>query len=222
MHRVHNQASLEQAIGRSRRATAAVKRRRGRAGAIAALLALALAGGGVWMMGAIAGSNVVEAAVAKAQGLADLIAARSPGARTAGELIKTKARHSRALAKARPAPKLRTDIASAPAIAMAQLPQLLDSTPMIPAAVDWQPPATVAELAVPPPTLGALVLPGSGGASPPGATPPATFPGSEPKEPVRVPSAVPEPGTWATMLLGFALIGWHLRRRTIVEVTVRN
>ena len=26
--------------------------------------------------------------------------------------------------------------------------------------------------------------------------------------------AVPEPGTWATMLLGFAVIGWRVRKRT--------
>jgi hypothetical protein len=26
--------------------------------------------------------------------------------------------------------------------------------------------------------------------------------------------AVPEPSTWATMLLGFAVIGWRVRRRT--------
>jgi hypothetical protein len=25
---------------------------------------------------------------------------------------------------------------------------------------------------------------------------------------------VPEPATWATMLLGFAMIGWAVRRRT--------
>jgi hypothetical protein len=37
--------------------------------------------------------------------------------------------------------------------------------------------------------------------------------------PVITPQAVPEPGTWALMLLGFGLIGWILRRRPHREQT---
>lgn len=222
MHRVHNHSSLEQVIRRSRQARAAVERRRRRATVIAAFLALLLVGAGLWTISAITGSNVVEAAVVKAQSLADLIGARSPGTRAAGELIKTKAKHARALAKARPAPRSGLKQIPMPKIAMADVPQLLDTTPLVPAAADWQPPAPVGELAVPPPTLGAIVLPGPGAGVPPGATPPATVPGSEPKEPVHVPSAVPEPDTWASMLLGFALIGWHLRRRKSIKAIVEN
>lgn len=221
MHRVDKQASLEQAIRRSRQARAAVRRRRRRAAAFVALVALALTGSGLWTIGALTGADVVEAAVAKAQSLADLIGARSPGARSAGELIKTK--HSRALAKARPAPRAGVERRSAaPKIAMAQIAQLLEAPPLVPAAVDFQQPAPLAELGVPPPTLSGIVLPGSGPGNPPGGSPPATLPGSEPKEPVLVPSAVPEPGTWATMLLGFGMIGWHLRRRTRIGVPAKN
>jgi hypothetical protein len=82
----------------------------------------------------------------------------------------------------------------------------------------------------PPPTLGAIVNPPSGGSavtppggssppgggggtvSPPGGGGPVTLPTSEPREPLTPPSAVPEPGTWALMLLGFGLVGWRIRR----------
>lgn len=221
MHGVNQQASLERAIRRSRDARAAIRRRRRASAALAALIATTLAGSGLWTLGALTGSDMVEAAVAKAQSLADLMGARSPGARSGGELTKTK--HARALARTRSAPRPNIQGAAAPKIEMSQVAPLLQAPVLLPAAVDLQLPQPVPELGVAPPTLSAIVLPGSGpGSSPGGGSPPATFPGSEPKQPVLVPSAVPEPGTWATMLLGFGLIGWQLRRRVGKGVPARE
>jgi hypothetical protein len=49
--------------------------------------------------------------------------------------------------------------------------------------------------------------------NPPTANPPVSFPKDEPRETLPV-TPLPEPGTWATMLLGFGLIGWQLRRQS--------
>jgi len=35
------------------------------------------------------------------------------------------------------------------------------------------------------------------------------------------PPAVPEPGTWAMLLLGFGLMGWSLRRERLQLTTAR-
>jgi hypothetical protein len=51
--------------------------------------------------------------------------------------------------------------------------------------------------------------------NPPTANPPVSFPKDEPRETMPV-TPLPEPGTWATMLLGFALIGWQVRRQAKV------
>jgi hypothetical protein len=210
MHRMDTQANVQRAIRRSREARAARRRRR-RSVALMAILAISLTGGGVWTIGALTGNDMVEAAVAKAQSLADLLGQRSPGARTEGQLTKTK--HGRALARQRVAPRPHAPL-TIPAARMdvAPIAQLLESPPLVPAAIDLEQPVPVAELGAPPPTLGGIVIPGAGPTSPPGGSPPVTFPGPEPKEPLP-PSAVPEPGTWATMLLGFGLIGWRVRRR---------
>jgi hypothetical protein len=176
-------------------------------------LVVSLAAGGIATIGALTGTDMVDAAVAKAQSLADLIGQRSPGARTEGQLTKTK--HAWALARLRTAPTPHiVQPGPAPKADMAQVAQLLEAPPLVPASVDLQQPIALAEIGAPQPSLGGILLPGPGsGSTPPGGSPPATFPGTEPKEPLIPPPAVPEPETWATMLLGFALIGWRLRRR---------
>jgi hypothetical protein len=137
---------------------------------------------------------------------------RSPGERTKAELTKTK---STTLAMA--APKMR----ALPKVAKPELPKefVAAIAPPLPGIAEI--PATA-----PLTSIGPLLLtpgiPGGGGGifvppqGPPGggggppAPPPATPRGSPP--PVDTPS-VPEPGTWATMLLGFGLTGWTMRRR---------
>lgn len=136
---------------------------------------------------------------------------RSPGERTTAELTKIKRRVAaksgptqRALAKIR-TPDLPVGVVEKLLAPPPELAELL----MAPPAFDG---FTLAE--VPPPGGPIVVLPpggtppgggggGGGGTTPPEQTPPETPPVSP----------VPEPGTWATMLLGFWLTGWALRRQ---------
>ena len=211
------QPNIPAAIRRSRNARAGRSSRRRRSLTIAAGVALALAGGGVLSLDAFGGGNVVHAAVAQAQSLADLINQRSPGERTSAQLTKTKHARARSTARARP----HVDSATPADLARILMP------PPAEVALDLAPPLTLASL-IAPPALSELLVPPSGGGgggvvSPPGGgggvVPPGggteTFP-NEPREPVP---SVPEPGTWALMLLGFALIGWRARH---AKLTLRT
>ena len=72
--------------------------------------------------------------------------------------------------------------------------------PAAPGVSNAPPPGVIA----PPPTGGETPGGGGGGVAPPGVAPPAPGgPGS---------NVLPEPGTWAMMLLGFLAIGGMLRR----------
>jgi hypothetical protein len=208
---LERQPNIAAAIRRSRSARAAKKSRARRSAILAALVSLALAGGGFLTLDSVMGGDAVQAAVAKAESLADLIGQRSPGQRTAALLTKTK--HARALAKARTRPHV--DVPSQTELAKVLLPP-----PSPEVALDLAPPLPMASLTTPPPLAGFIVPPsgggggglvsppgGGGGVSPPGGT--ETFP-SGPRQPV--PSAVPEPASWALMLLGFGLVGWRARR----------
>ncbi|HEV2595453.1 MAG TPA: PEPxxWA-CTERM sorting domain-containing protein [Sphingomicrobium sp.] len=197
-------------------------KRRRRLAAFVALVAIALAGSGLWMMAALTGTDVMKAAVAKSQSLGDLIGERSPGARSSGELVKTKTKQSRVLARSRPAQRPGIGPNSAASKTEMVVNPLLGTPALVSASVDWAPPAPAEELGVPPPTLGGIVLPGPEPGGPSGGPPPATFPGPGPGGPVLEPSAVPEPGTWATMLIGFAMLGWHCRHRTRIMLPARS
>lgn len=198
--------NIEAAIRRSRNARAAKQSRRRRSAAIAAAFSVALAGAGILTIDVFTGGNVVEAAVAKAESLADLMNQRSPGQRTAAQLTKTK--HARALAKTRVRPHV-----GAPPVELAKILM----PPPAEVSLDLAPPLAMASFITPPPLAGFIVPPSGGGGggviSPPGGgggvSPPGTDFPNEPREPVP---SVPEPGTWALMLLGFGLIGWRSRR----------
>src|SRR5579864_5879650 len=90
MHSVQSKPDIVRAIRRSREARAAMRRRRWRAIAIIGGFAVALGGAGTLTIAGLNGSNVVHAAMSRAKSLADLLDQRSPGARTEGELTKTK------------------------------------------------------------------------------------------------------------------------------------
>lgn len=167
----------------------------------------------------VSGSDVVHAAAAGAESLSDLLNQRSPGERTAARLTKTK--HARALAK--PMAKAAPHIAVAP-LDKPNFDQIADLL-QAPGTIDIAPP--FAEIAATFPEPGIIPVPGlggggsgggggggGGGITPPGGGGggPVTIPTSEPHTPIPV-TPLPEPGTWATMLLGFGLLGWRLRRR---------
>ena len=212
MNRAHSQPDLAGALRRSRQARAALRSRRRRKVALSVFLAVALCGAGTFSIGEITGNDVVDAAVQRVQSLADMLGQRSPGTRTESELTKTK--HARVLAK-------HVTPAIAPKANMTDLARLLDVAPpaLLPVNVAAPPP----ELAMKPPSLGEIIVPppaaGPPDTPPPGSSPPGLIvPTPQSKPLVQVPSAVPEPGTWATMLLGFALIGWKLRRNPSLAI----
>ena len=185
--------------------------------ALAACLAVAAGAPVAWFMAEPA-KAIVASAATEARDLADMLGKRSPGARTQAELTK----HARVAAKVRIEPKL----ASAPPPGVG---------PSTPALVDLlQPPVTpvgvVAEGSAPPltppPALNTILtsVPGDQTVAPPGdGGGPVHFPTSEPREDIP-PTAVPEPGTWALMLMGFGLIGWRVRqgrRKSTTKIATR-
>ena len=144
---------------------------------------------------------------------------RSPGDRTKAELTKTKQRklpdvpEQRALGKiAKPEPPKEFIEAIAPTVAKPVeefAPALAALGPLL----VTPPPGGGGGIIIPPQSP-----PGGGGGTPPGGgtTPPENPPPEEPpveEPPPEQPPVVPEPGTWATMLLGFGLTGLVMRRR---------
>jgi len=206
---VDTDTNISAAIERSRRIRRAQRSRRRKLALAACACALAGFPLSLSLFG-VSSADVVHAAAAGAESLSDLLNQRSPGERTAARLTKTK--HARALAKRAAKP-------AAPHLAVAppdfdSLASLLQGAP-----VDIAPPFT--EIADTFPEPGIIPLPGLGGGNGGGGggvTPPGggggtvTVPTSEPHSPIPV-TPLPEPGTWATMLLGFALLGWRVRRR---------
>jgi hypothetical protein len=214
MERVAIPPNIAAAIRRSQDARAALRARRRRMAAVAVVLCAAAAAPVSLSLADFGSGGMVEAAVAKAQSLVDLLEQRSPGQRTEAQLTKTKRKHV-ALAKTRP--PVRKPVAPTIASPLTPMEVQLASIVLPPPELI---PAPVGQVAIaPPPTLGASVSPPGGGGSivtPPGGGggPPATIPTPQPHEPVIVTPPVPEPATWAMMLLGFGLIGWQIRRGT--------
>jgi len=150
-------------------------------------------------------------------GMLTMLDQRSPGERTKGELADSKARkapafvpHQRALAKVR-APELPDSFikplfANQPAVA--EIPAL-----KLPAVLAEALPAAEILAPVGPISVPAIPIVGGGGGGGDTPTPPVT-----PVTPVTpITPAVPEPDTWALMLLGFGATGIALRRRRVVR-----
>jgi len=148
-----------------------------------------------------------------------LISDRSPGDRTKAELTKTKkkaaatstgAPRQRALAKVAK-PELPKDFVNA----LTPPPPTIEDVPAI------APIASIGPTLLTPPPVGGgggVVIPpqapppgGGGTPTPNGPDTPPDHPPDHPPPPP--PPSVPEPGTWATMLIGFGLTGIMIRRR---------
>lgn len=194
-------------------------RRRRRTTLIVAGISVAAASGTFFALVGVTGDDIVRAAVAQSKSLADLLDARSPGARSEAQLTKTK--HARALPKQRTAPRHTpaapdlgkvAQLLAAPAaepVSAASAASFVGAPPSLATIVGSLPGAEVI-----PPT-GQIIPPGGGGGViPPGGGPPlVSVPTPQPRA-IVPPPALPEPGTWACMLLGFGLIGWRIRRRS--------
>jgi hypothetical protein len=160
---------------------------------LATTLSLSVALGGAFSLASLAGVDLADAAVSRAESLIDLLDQRSPGARTEGQLTKTK--HKKEAVVDRETPKNLADVLAPPAPGL--IPIDLDVPAPVIEVASTTPPG---EILVPP----TVITPPHGGDTPP--------PGPPNTPPPPPPPALPEPGTWMSMILGFGLVGWLLRR----------
>ena len=206
--------TVSRAVARSRAVRARIAQRRRRTAAALACLATVVGLPLAWSFAEPA-QGVVEAAVSKAEDLADLLSQRSPGERTQDQLTK----HARAADTARTQPKpIRPAVypAGGNGPSTTALIDLLQPQP-VPVEIAS---ADLSPAVAGPPTLGAMlgstpggsITPGGGGGGGGGGGTPAV-PKTTPRDVITPVSAVPEPGTWAMMLMGFSLIAWRIRRR---------
>jgi hypothetical protein len=146
--------------------------------------------------------------------VAAMLAERSPGQRPEGALAQLKheraaALHERALPKVRgPAPSAYEALAGpAPSLPIAPPPE----APLF-ATVAGGPTPIIPPVGGPaggPPILSNIPGPGGGGGFTPPVQTTAEVPLTQPTTPL------PEPATWAMMVLGFGLIGRALKRRAV-------
>ena len=208
-NRVMKYAARHAADRHRRRSRSRTRRRRLLAG-VALLTALLAA---LLVVGTVPGADLANAAIERAKSLVELIQQRSPGRRTHAQLTKFRHQaafrpHERALPKIRPAlppiaifpeqPTPLIDLVSPPPVHPAGFesfgpPPLIEQPPLFPPPV-FTPPTIL----VPPIEIPKEVPP----------TPPPSSP-------------VPEPDTWASMVLGFGLLGWALRHRRRKQVPSR-
>ena len=168
------------------------------------------------------GMSMAEAASTQAKSLAELLDQRSPGTRTAGVLTKTKLDRSvladRQTVSKPVVPKNLAEVLAPPVSALAPIDldvpvaELAPVSPPPLGAILLPPPG--GGVFVPPPGGGVVTPPGGGGTPPGGGGTPPGGGGTPPGPPDTPPGPppVPEPGTWMTMILGFGMIGWSLRR----------
>lgn len=157
----------------------------------------------------------VQQGVGGIKTVADMLLGRSPGERTVGALAILKhkrlaAPHERALPKVRNAPPI-SPLAAIVGAPVSELPPVAAApavgTPLynvvttLPAVAE-APPATLFPAMPPPPSGGGLIIP-------PVVT---QIVPSSPSSP-QPPPAVPEPASWAMMLIGFLFIGRIFRAR---------
>jgi hypothetical protein len=175
------------------------------------------------------------AAVAKAlQDPLSLLADRSPGSRPEGALLSTKRAKAKALDPVElvlPGGRTRAPVAedAAPEASLAEPaadPLLAVAATELPLPFSTPEAAPLALVSGAPPYLGGAPGPGilipigdlppiaPPGPSGPGTPPDCCSSGTPPDTPPPVTTAVPEPGTWVMLILGFFLVGGSLRAAT--------
>ena len=182
------------------------RRRRGRvlAGVGAFALALSAAAG----VAGLTGTDLAGAATSRALGFMDLMERRSPGARTVAQLSKTRPVQQVLAAREPEAPFLPASFVPVLSPPVASLVPVDLGPPAIPPLTLFAtPPAS--PFFVPPSGGGTSGCCGGGGGGKGGGGG-----GTETTTPtiITITQPVPEPSTWMTMLLGFGLAGWLLRR----------
>jgi hypothetical protein len=183
-----------------------MQRRRRRSLVAGTALSLTVAAGMVFSLASLGGADLAQAAVSRAKSLVDLLDQRSPGARTEAELTKAKqAKEALADREPRLVPKNLAEVLAPPVPPLA--PVDIDAAAPITELASALPPGIIlvppTGVVVTPPGGGVITPPGGGGNTPPPGPPHAPPPGPPP---------LPEPGTWMTMILGFGVVGWLLRR----------
>ena len=214
--RIRTLSASSRARREQRKATVQRKRMIAGGGGLALLIAAPLA------ITAYLGVESAFPGIDAAKSLMALLEDRSPGDRTAAELTKTKKKaagpEQRALGKINKPeapPEFVEAIVPSP-------PPAIEDVPPFPVALAGLGP--LVEVPPPPPGGGGIITPaatgggggGGGGGTenpPPENPPPTENPPGEPTPHENPPPVVPEPSTWATMLLGFGLTGWLMRRR---------
>ena len=204
-----NTANRGHRSGRSRRSRQKAVRQQQRM-MLAAAGALAFVTAAPLTIAAYLGTDPIIPGLETAKSFLAMLSERSPGERTAAELL---TKHKRAAAAPReralgkihnpaPPPQFLAAIAPPP-------PSIVDLPPFEAALTNLGPLMTIPG---PPGGGGGIVTsqspPGGGGGGGGGGGDTETPPEQPPPPP-----PVPEPGTWATMLLGFGMTGWLMRRR---------
>jgi hypothetical protein len=181
--------------------------------ALAAAGALAFLAAAPLTMAAYLGTDPLVAGLDNAKSFLAMMSDRSPGGRTSAELV-TKHKRAAAAPTEHALGKIHNPAPPPFASAIAPVPPSIAELPPFETALANSPPLFMA----PPP-------PGSGGGIVPTAeTPPGGGGGgccgggggggdNPTPNPTDSPPPVPEPGTWATMLLGFGMTGLLMRRR---------
>nr|WP_245198000.1 PEPxxWA-CTERM sorting domain-containing protein [Sphingomonas kaistensis] len=187
---------------------------------LAAIASAPLAVGGFGSLGSFGTQGIALPSLASAQQLMAMLDARSPGEREKGALTQTKVKQrlafvprERALGKTfppKPSPMEQLVKVVVPAPPPVQIvPPIAPLVP--PTTADIINPATLVA-SLPPVGGGTPIIGGGGGLLPP-PPPTGTVPPTGEVPPGTPVSAVPEPGTWLTMLLGFGMIGTAMNRR---------
>ncbi len=181
------------------------KRRRGLL-ALSLLLVLAMAG--ALSLSTFGGTGLASAAIEKAKSLFELLNRRSPGRRTQAHLVKIK--HKWAKPHERALPKVAVNLPFPPFAYQPALIDIVSAPPLtVPTGLEKSELPPVAE--APPPGSGPPIILPPGEGTPVGPPIVSQPPPSSPPPPPP-PPPVPEPATWMTMLLGFALLGCVVKK----------